>query len=251
MTDDKPPEPSETPGVTPPRNKTVKLRCPYCGYTFEPHTGSACPQCKHVMTIPSTFRSGPRQHKKLSASERRRLSGGASGPGLGTRVNDLLRTRQKSRIVIWLIFAFLLLGYFLIRQASRFTPATFSSPGRQSPGDRTVEDLQNLQVALELFKEHCGRYPTTEEGLKALERQPGYRQWRGPYIIRLVPDAWKTPYFYMYSNQTYTLFSAGPDALAGTPDDLSPVPYDVTNMPPAQPTTAPDSNEPPIVTIGP
>lgn len=239
----------ENPSTSP---KAVKLRCPYCTHVFEPHKGASCPHCKRVMNIPSTYRSEPRHHRKLSLFERRKLSGGTKGSaGLGSKLNTLLMSRQRTRIMIWVVFAFFLLGYLLVRQASRQVPIFAAGPGRQTPEERTIEDLQNLQVALELFKEHCGRYPTTAEGLKALERQPGYRQWKGPYIIRLLPDGWKNPYHYVYSNASYTLFSAGPDGLAGTPDDIAPLNFSSTNPPPmpiAEPT---EPDEPPTVTIKP
>ncbi len=251
MTDDKPFEPSAESNPAEGSHKPIKLRCPYCAHIFEPHTGASCPHCKRVMTIPSTFRSEPRHHKKLSLSERRKLSGNFSGSGMGSKVSHFLVSRQRTRIMIWVIFAFLLLGYLLIRQATRTTLHFAAGPGRQPPEERTIEDLQNLQVALELFKEHCGRYPTTEEGLLALERQPGYRQWRGPYIIRLLPDPWKTPYRYVYSNRSYTLFSAGPDGLAGTPDDLAPLLFSPTNPPPNPPPETPAPGAPTSVNIGP
>ncbi len=251
MTEDTKPKSSTPSGTETALHKPVKLRCPYCAYIFEPHTGASCPQCKRVMTIPSTFRSEPRHHRKLSASERRKLGGGNKGPGWGSHVSDFLISRRRTRFLIWVLFALFILGFLLLRQLSRNPHPFAPNSGRQPPEERTMEDLQNLQVALELFKEHCGRYPTTEEGLKALERQPGYRQWQGPYIIRLLPDPWKTPYVYVYSNPVYSLLSAGPDALVGTPDDIAPLQFSATNPPPIPLPEAPDPNEPPNVKIGP
>lgn len=38
-----------------------------------------------------------------------------------------------------------------------------------------------IAEALALFYADCGRYPTEEEGLGALLRNPGLDAWRGPY----------------------------------------------------------------------
>jgi len=42
------------------------------------------------------------------------------------------------------------------------------------------------------------RYPTAEEGLKALVEAPAGEEnkWRGPYIKLLRADPWKSPYQY-------------------------------------------------------
>jgi hypothetical protein len=39
-----------------------------------------------------------------------------------------------------------------------------------------------LRTALITFYANCGRYPTNEEGLKALVVNPGLRCWDGPYL---------------------------------------------------------------------
>jgi len=232
-------------------NKPVKLRCPYCAYIFEPNAGSSCPQCKRVMHIPSILRSETRPRRKQGPAEHRKLDTGIKGSGLGAQVNDFLISRRRSRFLVWVLFILFLLGFLLIRQLSRPSHRFGFHSSRPPPEERTMEDLQNLQVALELFKSHCGRYPTTEEGLKALERQPGIRQWQGPYIRRLLPDPWKSPYVYVYSNQIYSLLSAGPDRRVGTPDDLMPLYFSATNPPPIPSAETSGSTEPPTVRIGP
>ena len=40
---------------------------------------------------------------------------------------------------------------------------------------------QALLTALTTFRLDCRRYPTPEEGLKALLVNPGFQGWRGPY----------------------------------------------------------------------
>jgi type II secretion system protein G len=248
MTEDLKPEPSAVSNTNSIPNKPIKLRCPYCAYIFEPHAGTSCPQCKRVMHIPAIFRSETRPRRKQGFAEHRKLDTGIKGSGLGAQVNDFLISRRRSRFLIWVLFLLFMLGFLLIRQLYLPShPFGFHST-RPPPEERTMDDLQNLQGALELFKAHCGRYPTTEEGLKALECQPGNLQWRGPYIRRLLPDPWKSPYVYVTSNQIYSLLSAGPDRRVKTPDDLMPLYFSATNPPPIPSAGGSDL---PTVKIGP
>ncbi len=83
--------------------------------------------------------------------------------------------------------------------------------------------------SLDKFKNDTGRYPTTEEGLEALRRNPGaVSNWRGPYIPKEIPvDPWKKPYVYTnpakYGNKTYDLYSFGQDMKddSGEKDDVT------------------------------
>lgn len=59
----------------------------------------------------------------------------------------------------------------------------------------TRQQVQNTTAALELFRIDVGRYPTTEEGLRALiERPTGVEAtvWKGPYMARksMPRDGW-------------------------------------------------------------
>ena len=58
---------------------------------------------------------------------------------------------------------------------------------------RDVAQLASLAKALEIFSVDVGRYPTTEELLQALVKQPaGLAAWRGPYVTCLRPPAAST-----------------------------------------------------------
>jgi len=80
-------------------------------------------------------------------------------------------------------------------------------------------------VALDLFEQDTGRYPTTEEGLQALIADPQLPSWRGPYIkSNSIPlDPWGNEYKYSYTSSDflYEIISAGPDGTAGTEDDIT------------------------------
>jgi general secretion pathway protein G len=102
--------------------------------------------------------------------------------------------------------------------------------GRRPPVDRkpvakinkTFDELNILRIALEDFRKDCERYPTTEEGLAALIKNPGHRDWYGPYVTLVKPDPWYRRYVYEWTNRQVVLLSLGPDGVRGTADDLQP-----------------------------
>lgn len=56
--------------------------------------------------------------------------------------------------------------------------------------------IADLEKSLELFKLDVGRFPTTKEGLAALEARPdGLNGWNGPYLKGGLPsDPWGKSY---------------------------------------------------------
>lgn len=59
-------------------------------------------------------------------------------------------------------------------------------------------DIASLSSALDAFRLDNGRYPTTDEGLQALEVRPSNcPNWKGPYLTKQIPmDPWGNPYQY-------------------------------------------------------
>ena len=84
--------------------------------------------------------------------------------------------------------------------------------------------IELFGTALDIMRLDIGRYPTTEEGLKALRENPGLDRWDGPYFPKNVPkDPWQREYIYAYPGENgmeYDLYSYGGDgALGGTGED--------------------------------
>jgi general secretion pathway protein G len=79
--------------------------------------------------------------------------------------------------------------------------------------------IELLGAALDDFRLDNGRYPTTEEGLKALREKPGdLETWDGPYLPKPVPDdPWGRPYHYQSPGEhgDYDLLSYGKDGVEG------------------------------------
>jgi len=76
--------------------------------------------------------------------------------------------------------------------------------------------IAELESAVERFYVHMDRYPTAEEGLKALVDAPAgaEQKWRGPYIKQLRADPWGNAYQYVipgtHHPTSFDIWSAGP-----------------------------------------
>jgi general secretion pathway protein G len=80
--------------------------------------------------------------------------------------------------------------------------------------------IANFGTALDTFRLDVGRYPTTQEGLGALNQRPsGTDRWDGPYLKTNPPaDPWSRPYFYRSPGEggrPYDLYSLGADGSPG------------------------------------
>lgn len=84
------------------------------------------------------------------------------------------------------------------------------------------QDIQTMETALTMFRLDNSKYPTTEQGLKALVTQPNddsIRHWRaGGYLQQLKKDPWGNEYVYQYPGthgQDYDLYTLGADGQPG------------------------------------
>lgn len=84
--------------------------------------------------------------------------------------------------------------------------------------------IEMFGAALDAYRLDNDRYPTTEQGLEALRREPlgepRPRNWRGPYLRKDVPpDPWSHPYVYRNPGTEHTwgyeLLSYGRDGRPG------------------------------------
>ena len=96
--------------------------------------------------------------------------------------------------------------------------------GRPEEAKRTKAqvDIKAIEAALNLYKLDNGFYPTTEQGLEALvknpETSPLPRKWKeGGYLSRVSPDPWGRPYKYLCPGEhgELDLFSYGADGEPG------------------------------------
>lgn len=87
---------------------------------------------------------------------------------------------------------------------------------------RAKSDIQGIETALDLYRLDNFKYPTTEQGLLALVKQPvdptltNYRS--GGYLKTLPVDPWNNVYLYVSpgsDGRDYDIFSYGRDGKPG------------------------------------
>jgi len=84
------------------------------------------------------------------------------------------------------------------------------------------QDIRSLETALNLFRLDNFKYPSTEQGLRALVEQPtdsSIRNWKkGGYVDGLKKDPWGNDYLYAYPSQhgkEFDLWTLGADGQEG------------------------------------
>jgi general secretion pathway protein G len=86
-----------------------------------------------------------------------------------------------------------------------------------------------LSKALDTYRLDTGHYPTTEQGLAALNKAPPDEpKWSGPYLQKAVPpDPWGKPYIYHYPGQKneFDLLSYGKDEQPGGEGDAADISF--------------------------
>ena len=79
--------------------------------------------------------------------------------------------------------------------------------------------LENFATALDSYFVDLGRYPSTQDGLKALRAKPeSADKWNGPYLKKEIPnDPWGNQYVYRAPGRSggYEIVSFGADGREG------------------------------------
>ena len=112
--------------------------------------------------------------------------------------------------------------------AAFVAPRYFAQVGK-SQTKAAKAQITSLEQALDTLRLDVGRYPTTEEGLKALNvAPPGMTGWGGPYLKKDAPnDPWGRPFVYVSpgTHAELDLSSLGKDGKPGGTGDNA----DITN----------------------
>ncbi|MCF7791057.1 MAG: type II secretion system major pseudopilin GspG [Victivallales bacterium] len=125
-------------------------------------------------------------------------------------------------IMVVVIIIAILAAVVMPKFAGRTEDARISSAQSQ---------LSIFQTALSTYNLDTGKYPTTQQGLKALVEKPSSppvpSTWKGPYLQskKIPKDPWKNPYIYKcpgkHNTTSYDLYSYGPDGQQGGDDDIT------------------------------
>lgn len=134
----------------------------------------------------------------------------------------ILSNRRKSGAftLIEIMVVVIILGILAATIIPQFVGTT-----QEAKVSTAKSNIAELESALERYNVNMDRYPTTEEGLKALTEAPqgGDSKWRGPYIKLLRPDPWGNQYQYKnpgtHKSSGFDLWSRGADGVDGGEGD--------------------------------
>ncbi len=129
------------------------------------------------------------------------------------------RTRRKAFTLIELIVVIAIIATL----AAVVAPAVFRNVGDAKVG-AAKSQIEVFALALNAYRLDNDNFPTNEQGLEALRTAPTTgdppRNWRGPYLSRVVPlDPWGRPYIYIAPGkanpQSFDLYTLGRDGKPG------------------------------------
>lgn len=129
-----------------------------------------------------------------------------------------LRHRASGFTLLELLVVMLIIGLLAGYVAPRF----FSQVGKSEKKIARAQ-IAAFEKALDQYRLDTGHYPSTEQGLAALNERPANEpKWAGPYLQKAVPtDPWGRPYQYRQpgSHGDYDIVSYGKDGQPGGSDD--------------------------------
>ncbi|WP_297445109.1 type II secretion system major pseudopilin GspG [Desulfurobacterium sp.] len=125
-----------------------------------------------------------------------------------------MERRNRGFTLIELMVVLVILGLL----AALVAPKVLNKLGKSKQKIAKMQ-IEMLSSALDQFKLDTGRYPTTEEGLEALIKNPGVKGWDGPYLKKnkIPKDPWGRDYIYKCPGEhgEYDLYSLGADGKPG------------------------------------
>ena len=125
---------------------------------------------------------------------------------------------QKGMTLIEIIIVIALLGTLMT-----ILVTNLSDTSEKAKEDQARIAMGGIAQALQLYRVHNNKYPTTAQGLDALLTDPGEsKRWRGPYIEKeKLQDPWGNAYDYTSADgRKYEIVSAGADGNFGTEMDI-------------------------------
>ena len=120
----------------------------------------------------------------------------------------------------------LLLVLVILSVLAAIVVPKFTGVSERSRATAASTQINQIATALQTFEINIGRFPRTDEGLRALVEAPAgvpEDKWQQG-LDQLPKDPWGKPYIYESPgrhNKDFDLSSAGPDGQEGTSDDIT------------------------------
>lgn len=123
--------------------------------------------------------------------------------------------RQRGFTLLEILVVVMILGLLISLAAPRILGRT-----DEARVTKAMADIKAIETALGMYKLDSGRYPTTEQGLRALVEAPSSgpeaRNWRAEgYLERVPADPWNQEFLYASDGRSYVLRSMGADGEEG------------------------------------
>ena len=133
--------------------------------------------------------------------------------------NRKLPRRSRGFSLLELVIVLIILGTIMAFLA----PRIFGNVERANQ-QLAKAKMEQLSGQLEIMRLEVGRYPNTQEGLRALLEKPsGMERWNGPYIkdATTLKDPWGNDFKYTApgTNKPFDLVSLGADGREGGEGD--------------------------------
>jgi general secretion pathway protein G len=128
--------------------------------------------------------------------------------------NIILKNKINGFTLLELLVVMVIIGLL----AGYVGPKYFEQIGKSETKTAKAQ-IDSLGKALDQYRIDTGHYPSTEQGLDALNKKPNNEnKWSGPYLKKNVPnDPWDKPYSYVSPGEhgDYDLYSLGKDSQQG------------------------------------
>lgn len=131
---------------------------------------------------------------------------------------QFLQQGERGMSLIEIIIVVALLGTLMAYMVSNLI-----GQSEEAKKDQTKLAMGVIQQSLQMYRVHNNRYPTTDQGLKALLDNPGNaKAWRGPYTeANKLKDPWDGEFQYDSDGSQIKIISPGPDGALGNEDDIT------------------------------
>jgi len=127
-------------------------------------------------------------------------------------------TRHAGFTLLELLVVLVILGLL----AGYVAPKYFAQVGKSEVKTARAQ-IEGLEKALDQYRIDTGHYPSSEQGLAALNTKPSDEaRWGGPYLKKALPnDPWGKPYQYRMPGEhsEVDIFSYGSDGQPGGTGD--------------------------------